>query len=540
MNRNKNNYRQGNKEEVTRSKRNKKRQRSNNGPKYNDKTKSVEMVKKAEQLDEDSKYNKAAYYIKNPIILEQATQLSFQNFIGGHGIDNYNIPSIMRIHMNPSPGRTWQGATGHYTHATRTGINMAATKLFNRLSMSSGRNMAYAPQDVATTILAMSQLLAMHSYVKRLFQASRCWNNYNRMFPRAIIQAMGIDYDDFVDHYSDYRTRYNALITAVNQLPIFMNCGYLEKSATQYSYIFTDDESPLAQVYVYVPYSTWIVDESSDERGTVLSTTVVVPEGKTTRTFGDLIQKVLQPMVDALITSSTLNLVYADLLNLASKDSSFKFVALDFVIDGEALLPVYNHEALLHIHNMTAMSIPDAPSDGVGYTKNNDVIHDPDNNAIRYQPVFTKKNITNGNVLNHWLVDSPEPSPNAEMRLEMLRYLSLHSNNTVSIGGKDYVTYSVLTDYYVVSFEIIQNGLEDEVHFLNAKDGGTLDDMIASKLSQFDWAPLYLSVDGGVTSGDHSGSIRCVHGDLNFYTEVTEDYINRLAEVIYLGLFDIG
>lgn len=540
-NRNKNQIKrsQNDRNDYRGNKRDKREERSSKPRNNNNRKDDQERVEK----DEFAKYNKLAYYIPDPTLVNNATQLSYQSINGVTPMDDYLVPTIMKIYMNPSPGLTYQGANPGLNHPDRTGINMAGLKIFNLLSMSSGRNMAYGPQDVSTAILAMSQLLAMHGFVHRLFQSVKVWNMYNRMFPKAMITAMGIDYNDFITNLSDYRTRYNALIAAANQLPIILNLGFLKKSIGQYSYIFTDSDSPLSQTYVYLPESTWIIDETSYSGGTILHTISVCPKAGTTRTFADLMITVLRPMVDALLTSSTLNLVYADLLNFALKSSEIKFTSLDFITEEETILPTHNWEALVHIHNLETFGSPDYPTYITTpgreiYTPLNDVYPSPGTNALIYNPARSDSvlGISGTDKVNETIVfDSPVADPDPELRLEISRYSGSWTENVITESGVNYHTFTVVPDYYATTLEIIQvNAATPLSGIMTRYKYGTTPTAVTKQMSQFDWHPIIKEWSGS------DRKIKSAYGDLNYWTVVDVRYIERLNELVYMGLFTLS
>lgn len=495
------------------------------------------------EKDEFAKYNKLSYYIPDPTLVNNATQLSYQSINGVTPLEDYMVPTIMKIYMNPSPGLTYQGSNPAINHPDRTGVNMAGLKIFNLLSMTSGRNMQYAPQDVSMCILAMSQLLALHGFIHRLFQSVKLWNTYNRMYPRAIITAMGIDYDDFVSNLSDYRTRYNALVAAANQLPIILNLGFLKKSIGEFSYVFTDSDSPLSQSYLFLPESTWLIDESSYSGGTILKTTPVCPKAGQVRTFSDLMINVLRPMVDALLTSSTLNLVYADLLNYAMKGNEIRFTNLDFITEEETLIPVHNWEALLHIHNLETFGTPDYPTYDPTpvyaiYTPENDVYPDANTNAVIYNPCRSDAvlGISSTDKVNERVVlDSPVVDPDPETRLEISRYSGTWTENTFTHTGVHYHSFTVVPDYYATDIEIIQGNASTPTAGLRTKYAyGTTPAGLSKLMSQFDWHPLvkeWLPSDRRIKS---------CFGDLNYWTSVDVYYMERLNELTYMGLFTLS
>lgn len=513
-------------------------------PKQTVETKQTEV----DVYDPTSKYNKAAYYVKNETVMNNITQLSFQNFIGAKKIGKYAIPSAMYIYMNPSVGQTWQNAADALSHPSRAGINISAIKLFNKLSMKSGRNMQYAPQDIAMMIGAMSQLYSTMSFMRRLFAMRNLSQYYNRMFPKAMIENMGIDYDDFVAHYADYRDYLNSEIAIVNQLPMLLNCGYLEKSLTQFEYIFTDSESPLAQMYLYVPATTWILQEGTEQEGTRLVTVSFMLDKDTgdrrRLKVSDIITGIIRPMIEALVTSSTLNLVYADLLNLASKGENVKFFKFDYFDSGMQTEPFYNYEALVHIHNLTSLQVPNLTTDqnNRSVTAYNDVISDPNNNAVVYNPAFAFDSLQGANDVphQHAIVDVPMANPSPDVVLEALRYKAIITNNSITVASKRYFTYAILPDWYAVSSYVYTDttGITEGGSFFRTEIAGKewITSMM-SELSQFDWHPLITFYDKSNKSGFDNTEF--ILGDTNFSTVIGADYLSRVDDQIYIGLFEM-
>lgn len=518
--------------------------RSKRKPKQNTESKQTEVDIK----DPTSKYNKAAYYVKNEVVMNNITQLSFQNFIGAKKLGKYALPSAMFIYMNPSVGMTWQNASEALSHPTRAGINISAIKLFNRLSMKSGRNMQYAPQDIAMMIGALSQLYSTMSFMRRLFAMRNLSQYYNRMFPKAMIENMGIDYDDFIQHYADYRDYLNSEIAIVNQIPMLLNCGYLEKSLTQFEYIFTDSESPLSQMYIYVPATTWILQEASEQEGSRLVTTSFMLDKDTGERrrlkVSDIIMSIIRPMIEALVTSSTLNLVYADLLNLASKGENIKFFKFDYFDSGMQTAPFYNYEALIHIHNLTSLQVPNLTTDqsNRSITAYNDVISDPDNNAVVYNPAFAFDTLQGPADVphTHAIVDIPMANPSPDIVLEALRYKAIVTNNSVTVASKRYFTYVILPDWYAVASYVYTDttGISEGGSFFRTElPGTTWVAAMMSELSQFDWHPLITFFDKSNKTGFDNTEL--IFGDTTYSTVVDIDYLQRVDDQIYIGLFEM-
>lgn len=489
--------------------------------------------------------NDPNWYFTNPEIAKQAAELSFQSFLGTPGtIGKYTMPTIMTIHLNPSPGNTYPGA--QWAQGQRSGFNMSMTKLYNRLSMKSGRNMAYAPQDVGAAVLGVGELLSMVSFLRRLFGVAKWWNVRNRMVPKQVIKAMGINPDDFFKYYSNYRMRVNTLIMACNQIPIMTNCGYLRKCISLYDNIYVDCDTGMAQLYMYVPYSTWVLDETSDSRGTVCATTPVCgallgAHAVTPITLDNWLTNILEPMVSKLLTSSTLNLVYADILNL-NKTEDLALASMDIIAEEYAVVPVHDVMALKQIHNMVAMGGPAPHAETATYTKANDVVPDPNNNCIKYSPLFVAAR-TYGTVDptqelgDLRIIDTDTSDPDITEKIEITRYTCTHTNSRVVVSSTSYSIWDPVPDHYVVCFIVYTDQIADANAYCFTSDfegNSDIPAVVKAQLSQFDWCPIvyHYNTSGSVCYTDWLSS------DLNSFTIIAGRYIQRLNTIIYMDLFD--
>lgn len=501
-----------------------------------------------EEMETRDRDNDPNWYFGDKALADQTSALSFQQ-LAGYSIDtseaSYPIGNIVALPLTPCPGVV-QGAGAYNTiEVQKYGINMAGFKLFSKLSAYTGRIATYSPGDVSMMILYMGEVISAFEWVRRCFGVANIYSMRNRAYPRAVLRALRVDPDDLYASLANYRMKYNSLITLLNQVPIPKGLPYFEKCASLFEKIYVDAPSPMAQTLFWTLGTTWTLDETSDPNGTRLVTT-----GWNTNLNDGGMHQVepmswyltkLESMVQALLNSSSFQVVYTDLLNLSVKLGT-KFWVFDYLFEGYTVAPEFNQNFMLQVHNCTINGFPVAVtndnhlvSDGV--TPRNDVVSCPAVNGIYYNPALSRIIATDNKSLTvmpeNQIIDMLTPEPSVEDRVEVLRFTSSCGTRSVAVGSNYTLVDNSFPDHYVNAMVIFKTDNTEIVvtHAITDKAGISL---IAPYLSVVDWAPRLYECDDSV----HTLTGAQV-GDLNYYTVVTPDYIRRLNNFITQYLYDI-
>lgn len=515
-------------------------------------------------LKNHSKYGNPNWYFTDHDLAEQATRFSFQSYIGnGKLVDQAQMPSIATFYLHPSLGG-YVGVTQDYDpvedNMSVQAVNLMARKLYARLSQSSGRTSSYSPQDIMFAILGIGEVISIVSHLRRTIGVSFTYNYRNRDFPSHILKALGVNPDDLFSNLAKYRVEFNTILNMANKIPILANVAWFSKCSAIYEAIFQDSPDEMAQMYMLVPGSTWIIDESSSELGTILKTTPFCIDMQNDtpmyKTFGEYLT-ILRDMINALLTSTTFNIIYSDILNLASKEN-VPLMQLDLINESYGVVPQYDEEILLHIHNMNIF-----PLSRPGYYTNtvtnlqgrsmsdaNDVFQDVASNNIVYAPIFTileSNSITDvatdkSGVVNiiekSDLVDFPYGNPDLTERLEATRYSIRLNSDEIEYGetGSDLVAYAkTLPDHFCTQMSIwvagqthSQLGYRIRSTLLNS----SISVATMSSLSKFRYSPLLYKFNA-------NGEINLVFGEMNYFTELDGKWLKRLNSLCLQGLFEL-
>nr|UVJ88907.1 putative capsid protein [Picobirnavirus sp.] len=507
-------------------------------------------------LKNHSKYGNPDWYFTDKELAEQASRFSFQAFIGdGELVGKSELASIMAFSLNPAIG-------GYIGQGDSTAsVNLIARKIYSRLSSTSGRTQNYGPQDVMTIILAMGEIASVISYLTRTLGLTYVYNYRNRDFPKHIIKASGVDVDDLFANLSKYRVELNTIIQLANRIPMPANISWFQKCSKLYESVFTDSPDEMAEVYLFKPATVWMMNEDEYEGGTILKTTrfTIGPgfiDTYAPRKFSEYLS-VLNDMVNSIFTSTSYNIVFGDILNLSAKQD-VPLLKFDLVPENYAVIPVYDPEILLHIHNANyakmSLIVDEntlVDDDGLAASRLNDVFPDPDNNNLVYAPKFDLPYMIGAAVestniprfINQCdIVDFPYGNPDLTERIEATRFsVRVDPDKIVNEGGDVPWTYRAYTlpDHYIVHSEIYTNGIQNTVfsNYINSYLIGSMDiAKLASYLEKFRYHPLLYR---GANVPNLTTDVNYVLGELNYWTRLDRNWLKRLNSLCYQGLFEL-
>nr|UVJ88928.1 putative capsid protein [Picobirnavirus sp.] len=439
-------------------------------------------------------------YFTDLSLAEQAAQLSIPNVLGTTKyLQNFTMPTCMILPVNPSVGMSEFDYTdepiedpethevlyerGFYYKASNSGAFMASQKLYTLTSINSGRSNAYQQNDVLVSVLAVAEAVGMIEYARRFFGIATTYSMRNRIYAIKLLSMLGNQRansgnfdntkfgEDFISNMSDYRLKLNMLITKVNQIPIIANMGWLRKKIRLFQKVFLDSPTDLAQTYALTPYSTWVLDETGD-KGSVLRTvhmTSAYYSGAKDyiNTFNDILN-VISRQVDALLNSTTLNYVYGDLLNYASKNK-MEFLRVDYVQEGYSVIPEYNAFYNYMIHNADHVDPPITLSAYAGaqkqvYTNENDVVTDVTSGSFYYAPAFQFIGASEADEFAHFVqiggtkinpvLDLANNNPSLAEKIDYTKFKITYDVHYVDQIGENtdvYVQANALPDHYIVS-----------------------------------------------------------------------------------------
>jgi hypothetical protein len=490
--------------------------------------KDPERVAAEEQIEKKEFNNDPSFYFGDPKLMDQAFSFSFNQFIRDGSVFETDalkqipISSICRMWFNPSIGWAPNG------NPSSAGINIAARKMYTRLSSMNAKTTNYLANDVATLLLALQSVIELVEYIRRAFGVVFLYNKRNWLYPAKVVEAMGIDPTDFNANLAAYRLEFNTVINMINQIAFPSDIPAFKKAHAMYSHIYVDSESPMAASYIFLPESIWQVDETSYDQGTVLRTTSVVPVDNSTQKMSVYIA-LLRNTIQKILDSATFNYIYADILRLVDAGN---LLTLPFLDEGYFVAPEYDPMILLQINNAICLGHGSGgvfdPDENV--TPQNDVYPSVDTGCLIYTPKLYHEAEARESFQGEIIVNFPHSmgDPDVTQRLEATRMIVLPDDRRLEASSR----FIALPDLYMTAILLVGSGA-------NWGGGTTLikraiqetDMHYVCQLSRFNEIfRIYFA------KPDVSG-VSDVFGDLDFYTTLTADLLKKANDLAYIHMY---
>lgn len=483
--------------------------------------------------------NDVSWYSKNPALLESVGKLSFGNPLGATfnlsndqltvnlADDETRIPGIAVINTIPGPGE------GHnFTSAA----NIAARNIYSFVRHANSGHSNYDSVDLMLYLLAMDEAFMHYYRAIRAYGAIFAYNMKNRYAPKALVQALGFNFDDLTANLAQFRYAINAYAARLNSFAVPANMPIYKRHSWLFNGVYTDDETSKAQLYLFnTPYYR-IFDPKHTGGGALISN--AYPKELLIANWIDIGNKLLEPIV----ASEDLGIMSGDILKAFGTSGLLK---LDPISENYSIVPTYTPVVLDQIHNLTAVGAPK--------TGTNDITQDPQigKGNLMYMPAVT---ITDDSMLANRLLDFNKEEPTPEDIIEGTRLQCCVKRNTnpgapldegfVTSFGSEFVQD-------VVIFSIAPNPITKELtavdHVFKTFDtvtAGTHDTKSISRMlskytkaSKFKSFPLQYLV--AVLDATTKKSETRIFGELSDYTIVNRDTLHKLHDVCVLSLFDV-
>lgn len=310
--------------------------------------------------------NDPSWYAATPALLKDVSTIPFANAtgypfanatlrdsnrnegVGFIGTNSMAVPGIMTLLFTPTIGNA-QSATD--------AINIAGYSLFSYMRSNNSRTGEYEMPDLMMMLLASDSAYTLYSYLVRAYGIMSYYSVWDKYTPKALLTAMGIDYDDLVMNLADFRAMINTYAYKLASICVPKDITYITRHIWMAENIYKDAETTKAQYYMYVPDKFFQYSETGttgsqldlvqfygSKRSTVTNKTGLL-------TVADL-QAWTERLINPLIGSEDINYMSADILNAFGTGGIFRVLP---IADNYTVTPVYNKEVLSQFENATIL-----------------------------------------------------------------------------------------------------------------------------------------------------------------------------------------
>lgn len=262
--------------------------------------------------------------------------------LGYPNMDNISIPGLMAIHFVPSIG---------VATAETSPINVAMRRLYSFVRHANSGASNYDAPDLMLYMICVDSAMMFHSMLKRAYGVMLDYTALNRYYPRALVEAMNLDFDDLQAHLNDLRGYINQYAVKLSQLWTPNSMSFMARHIWMCEGVYVDSLTEKAQSYMYVPdafYKFGLTDGvgSADLEFTRNVTSTPLLKFDSIVSFGDAL---LNPM----IANEDFGIMSGDILKAFGRSG---IIQVQGITDTYQVVPVYSQEVLSQIENTTLIT----------------------------------------------------------------------------------------------------------------------------------------------------------------------------------------
>lgn len=386
--------------------------------------------------------NDVSWYASNPDLLRDSSSLAYSNSLGSSfnlGVSasasgtyaDMTFPGILTYKVVYGPGRTDADNV--------TAVNIAATNIYSFVRHANSGRSNYDAPDLMLYILSMGSAYAMYSWLTRIYGLTRLYSQVNRYWPRAMVEAQGVDFDDINTNLADFRYFINTLpeklgaLCVPNTMPVFARWTWM------FGNVFQDDDWAKAQAYMFVPDGYYVYNETTANTAGFAEYHRISAEYSSALKFADL-KKIMNDMISKMVASEDCNIMSGDIFKAFGPSGVY---ALSGISEDFITIPAYVPEVLGQIHNLVCAGIPKGSSP---VYSNFNVAQDAAGHLV-WNPIFIMPlNNTDLKIEHKYVFDAmsdvPDPATNmVNSRLTADLYYETGSTaSSVRTSGTEIVT----------------------------------------------------------------------------------------------------
>lgn len=458
-----------------------------------------------EAADTDAKMsrgNPIQFYTKFDTFVKDAANLPFAMPVGSrfeiydypgendNSVNNaapyyYSSPGVMTLEFVPAIG---------VSDDFSSPINRSSIRFYTYLRSNQKASASYDHQDISMMELALDSCYMYHGLMSKVYSVVNLFTPANEYYSRAILLALGVDFDDIRKNLQDFRAYINAYAYSLGQYALPSNIELFNRHRWMVEGLYTDGETTKAQTYMFVPGVFFQYDNTVSTGSQCIpkywfpdfeykvgaSDNGINPSKRTPKTFAQ-IKAFGDSLLNAVSNEEDFAVISGDIYNFYGGDT----YKLPYITENYAVLPTYNKTVLSQIENATV----------VGQLQRLTVSQNPKVNqgAIIFHPYPASHAGSTQCFMNfHWDRPTPEDVIEASRLITVTRD-DANDNPTIKYCGTEIVcslsvatyTYSdsgvrQLENVLLMNHQLARSNTE-------ASEATYMKEVLT--LAQFDWAP---------------------------------------------------
>lgn len=321
--------------------------------------KGLEATTKGVDKGGVSSSNDISWYSKNPELLQQAGNISWGYKLGlpvNYANENFmfklldkkpltRVPGFMFVGVIPGPGVTADEDTFQESDA----VNLAAKDQYAYIRYANSGHANYDPQDLMLYYLAWDEIQMEIYDAMRAYGIANITNLQNRYMPRALVQALGWDYESIVSNRANFASKINSAIARIGAFPVPKGMHYFSRHEWLFNNLFTDETSLKSQIFGFKKIMYRTFEHNDGENGGALVSHVRPgATGEHLLTPEAWFDGVLQ-MINRISDSEDMGIIMGDILKAWGTENC---MTIDYMSQDYICKPAYSEEVKMQFENM--------------------------------------------------------------------------------------------------------------------------------------------------------------------------------------------
>jgi hypothetical protein len=378
-------------------------------------------------------FNSPEWYAASPQLMVDAASLAFSEPVGTtlsmepSGVTSWSnqafdagIPGVCCL--------SWVPAVG-ISSSESSALNIATRNIYSFVRHANAGHTNYNSPDLMIYLLCMDSIYSYFAWMVRLYGVIRAYNIKSRYMPKALVESMGVNFDDLNKSLADFRYYINNFAVKAGSLCTPATMSYNARHIWMNSHVYLDELSAKGQLYLFDQQVYWKFSATSDPNGGRAVAVKRYDWMGSESTLADIIT-FGNALLEPILADEDMGIMSGDILK-AFGDSNL--VRLANIPEDYFVIPEYNEEVLSQIQNATVLRLPTSTSELDVYQSNN---------VLFFNPEFSGRGVDFKKIIFTIAKDSPTPSD--IMVASRLTNILLHDedgNKTyLEACGSDFIT----------------------------------------------------------------------------------------------------
>lgn len=475
--------------------------------------------------------NDIAWYRADSQLMKDAANLSFATTAGlsfdlkdaAGNINNVDavdtMPGVMTMYTIPTFGPLEDWASP---------FNVAVRDMYTFIRHANSGHSNYDAANLGMYLMAYDSAATFYAWMVRLYGLTRTVLVQNAYTPRDLVTSAGGDYQSLITNLADFRGYINSYAVRLNAMRIPSKWHILERHMWQYTNVFADCPMNKASFYLFRPIALWQYTV-----GNTPATTGLDPFYMDGHLTLEDIKYRGESLLNSILNDEDFNIMSGDILK-AYGDSTF---SLNLISEDYAVLPVYDQEVLMQIHNASVVLSKDE-----NWMKNivvtnfhiREDVSETNNVGALVMTAKTKASKTELNfsaslafLCMKRLLDVPDPNPDPAMVCTATR---LMVNARIR---EDFVEFTDFGTEIIVGAFMLTRPSE-----YGPGEAGGMNN--AYDLEKFDWHPYIFE---GIIDVNETNIVAVqmhgLYGDIDNYAVIGHDTLSNIHRAALLGMFEM-